>query len=196
MPIDLDIPPAWESTGVRRVITSDGTMLKGRMVIELPDTINAVDEGPTPTRPARTRLEFVTTKLGIDPDGTGGWNIGVTTGGWITVLSDAFGFRVRNSDGSGYSFEVANNVDTTTVRGVLQNIDGVTSDAMIIMGDTGSPLVSLGTSAVALQCVSGTLKVTQHAAPTVTGSRGGNAALASLLTTLANLGLIVNSTTA
>jgi hypothetical protein len=32
-------------------------------------------------------------------------------------------------------------------------------------------------------------------APTVTGSRGGNAALASLLTTLAGLGLIVDSTT-
>jgi hypothetical protein len=31
--------------------------------------------------------------------------------------------------------------------------------------------------------------------PTVTGSRGGNAALASLLTALANLGLIVNSST-
>lgn len=34
------------------------------------------------------------------------------------------------------------------------------------------------------------------ARPTVTGSRGGNAALASLLTGLANLGLITNSTTA
>lgn len=33
------------------------------------------------------------------------------------------------------------------------------------------------------------------AKPTVTGSRGGNAALASLLTALANLGLITNSTT-
>jgi len=32
--------------------------------------------------------------------------------------------------------------------------------------------------------------------PTVTGSRGGNAALASLLTALANLGLITDSTTA
>jgi hypothetical protein len=32
--------------------------------------------------------------------------------------------------------------------------------------------------------------------PTITGSRGGNAALASLLTALASLGLIVNSTSA
>jgi hypothetical protein len=34
------------------------------------------------------------------------------------------------------------------------------------------------------------------AKPTVTGSRGGNAALASLLTALANLGLITNNTSA
>jgi hypothetical protein len=34
-----------------------------------------------------------------------------------------------------------------------------------------------------------------NAQPTVTGSRGGNAALASLLTGLANLGLIINSST-
>jgi hypothetical protein len=32
--------------------------------------------------------------------------------------------------------------------------------------------------------------------PSVTGSRGGNAALASLLTALASLGLITNNTTA
>ena len=34
------------------------------------------------------------------------------------------------------------------------------------------------------------------AKPTVTGSRGANAALASLLTALANLGLITDSTSA
>ncbi len=38
--------------------------------------------------------------------------------------------------------------------------------------------------------------VTPVAKPTVAGSRGGNAALASLLTALANLGLITNSSTA
>jgi hypothetical protein len=37
--------------------------------------------------------------------------------------------------------------------------------------------------------------VTPTAKPTVSGSRGGNAALASLCTALANLGLITNSTT-
>lgn len=37
----------------------------------------------------------------------------------------------------------------------------------------------------------GTPKISQ---PTVTGSKGGNAALTSLCTALANLGLIINST--
>ena len=37
---------------------------------------------------------------------------------------------------------------------------------------------------------------TPPAKPTVTGSRGGNAALASLLTALASYGLIVDGTTA
>lgn len=42
----------------------------------------------------------------------------------------------------------------------------------------------------------GFFSTTPISRPTVTGSRGGNAALASLLTALANLGLITNSTTA
>lgn len=41
----------------------------------------------------------------------------------------------------------------------------------------------------------GFFAATPVAQPTVTGSRGGNAALASLLVALANLGLIVNGTT-
>jgi hypothetical protein len=42
----------------------------------------------------------------------------------------------------------------------------------------------------------GILGATAITRPTVTGSRGGNAALASLLTALASLGLITDSTTA
>ncbi len=42
----------------------------------------------------------------------------------------------------------------------------------------------------------GFFATTPAAKPTVSGSRGGNAALASLLTGLAGLGLITDSTTA
>ncbi len=57
-------------------------------------------------------------------------------------------------------------------------------------------------SAFAAEDDAGTMKlaffggIAPAAKPAVTGSRGGNAALASLLTALANLGLITNSTTA
>jgi hypothetical protein len=42
----------------------------------------------------------------------------------------------------------------------------------------------------------GAFGVTPVARPTVTGSRAGNAALASFLTAMANLGWIINSSTA
>lgn len=68
----------------------------------------------------------------------------------------------------------------------------------IKIGDTGVPtvtnidghaIIGTGTRNVGFFGASGTTK------QTVTGSRGGNAALASLLTALANYGLITNSTT-
>lgn len=46
------------------------------------------------------------------------------------------------------------------------------------------------------ETIVGTLLEPGSPIPTVTGSRGGNAALASLLTALANLGIIVNNSTA
>lgn len=46
------------------------------------------------------------------------------------------------------------------------------------------------------QISAGTLVEAPDPIPSVTGSRGGNAALASLLTALANQGLIANNTTA
>jgi hypothetical protein len=58
-----------------------------------------------------------------------------------------------------------------------------------------------GNSVIAAERVAGTNRIGFFAATpaikqTVTGSRGGNAALASLLTALATLGLITDSTTA
>ena len=64
---------------------------------------------------------------------------------------------------------------------------------------TGGGLMRDGAGATRVQWNStgvGFYGSTPVAKPTVTGSRGGNAALASLLTALANLGLITDSTTA
>lgn len=58
--------------------------------------------------------------------------------------------------------------------------------------NTNSPLVELDVQGNA--SVSGTLSI--GTVPTITGSRGGNAALASLLTALAAMGLIIDGTSA
>jgi len=56
--------------------------------------------------------------------------------------------------------------------------------------------VTLNNALIALQADVNTRFTTPSTPPAVTGSRGGNAALASLLTTLATLGLITDNTTA
>jgi hypothetical protein len=73
--------------------------------------------------------------------------------------------------------------DTNLYRAGANQIG--TDDSLAVGADLqhwGSKLGLFGTTAVSK--------------PTVTGSRGGNAALASLLTALAQLGLITDSTTA
>ena len=105
-----------------------------------------------------------------------------------------------------------------TLSGLNQEIElGSTSSAntpYVDFHSSGNPtdydariIVSGGTASIAngdMSIMSGSLRmpskvgfgVTPVSRPTVTGSRGGNAALTSLLSALASLGLITNSTTA
>lgn len=69
---------------------------------------------------------------------------------------------------------------TTTQQGTPLYIDTATGNLYVLI--TGDVVTHVGVP------IPSTL-------PVVTGSRGGNAALASLLTALAGLGLITNSTT-
>lgn len=66
-------------------------------------------------------------------------------------------------------------------------------------GDTTTPLVDLqnssGSHVFQVSAQGKFLRVANAAAPTITGSKGGNAALGSLLTALAGMNLIVDSTT-
>jgi hypothetical protein len=77
------------------------------------------------------------------------------------------------------------------------DVDGVNKSIVITTPANAAPG---GPSGVRIQDrVGGAIgfhNTTPIVKPTVTGSRGGNAALASLLTALANYGLIVNSSTA
>lgn len=79
---------------------------------------------------------------------------------------------------------------TNTQYGKITYLANVTSDIQTQL-NTKAPLISPAfTTSVGFN---GTSPITK---PTVSGSRGGNAALASLLTALANYGLITDSTSA
>ena len=152
--------------------------------------------------PARPALQIVGVTLADDPannrtvmtvhamesDGAGGFVLGSPTAGWISVRSDQKGFRVFNDDGSGFIFRADNSEGRVWISGTL----GVTG---VFQLDNVSGVIAPATG-VTVGSVAGTVRFAQQAPPAVTGSRGGNAALTSLLSALAGLGLITNSTTA
>jgi hypothetical protein len=118
---------------------------------------------------------------GLLPDGSGGFMVGTAAGGWVTVRSDGNGFRVYNNDASGFAFEVDNSTGEVRVAYALQVA------SVVRLGGVGE--LAAPTRGVALVSVEGALRGAQQAPPVVTGSRGGNAALA-------NAGLIVDQTAA
>lgn len=110
-------------------------------------------------------------------------------------------------------------VSTNNIFGTTQAIiDATGCDSTVVISNNNGSLVS-GAAFTMASAVGGGNKVTTHsyveyfgghkftgnvgfngtnpiAQPTVTGSRGGNAALASLVTALASYGLVIDSTTA
>lgn len=89
---------------------------------------------------------------------------------------------------AGYSDDATNGIggDVYLVAGA----GGTAGNIILVDGLGGIPLWVDSAGGI------GFFSATPVTKPTVTGSRGGNAALASLLTALANLGLVTNSTTA
>ena len=84
---------------------------------------------------------------------------------------------------------------------VGENMDANLSDASRVINILTNNNVGIGSMSPKTQLdvqgdahVSGSLSV--GIVPTITGSRNGNAALASLLTALATIGLIIDNTTA
>ena len=92
------------------------------------------------------------------------------------------------NDASGFAFEVDNNAGQVRVAYALL------ASNIVHLGDVAAPATPA--SGITLAAVGGALRVVQHAPPAVTGSRGGNAALQSLLSVLANAGFIIDNTTA
>lgn len=124
-----------------------------------------------------------------------------TTPGALTQIGD---FTVEESGGltffalvGGQFFVQATLIDMASTGGVI--VDD-TSSTGFQFGEAGSGPISFdnaGTGGIIFNGGSGGIGFagTAVAYPTITGSRGGNVALANLLTALAGLGLITDSTT-
>jgi hypothetical protein len=131
----------------------------------------------------------------------GGTLANVANGAYISVLGDSYtatGHIYLASSNNGNIDFYTGVSGTATLRGRVSNaglwgIGGaVGSYTMKVYGTSSIETVG----AVKIGGAVGFNNVTPLAKPTITGSRGGNAALASLLTQLANYGLITDSTTA
>ena len=118
------------------------------------------------------------------------------TGGIVIDDAGTDGITITETGVLGNSAGI--NVTDTTTGGV--NILGSGAGGVTITGSVGNGLnLSGGGGGIFIGTSSfddvGFFGQTPANRPTVTGSRGGNAALASLLTALATLGLIVDSST-
>ncbi len=143
---------------------------------------------------------------------------GTTPSAWLDIrqiddskgqIASGGGAAIRQASGTSYvrlmSCALANNGDAIQVSGGTMNLhEGTisTQSAQHDLNQSGGTLNVYPDVNFTFSKTTGTLKaagsgsgfngVTMIAKPTVTGSRGSNAALASLLTALANLGLVTD----
>jgi hypothetical protein len=156
---------------------------------------------------ARTNLGLVaggTGDIWVEKAGdtmTGALIVSATAGESLLVRKASTGTKIFDVDTSGDIVYVINGADLRLTSGdyagTTFNVDGATgntdvSGALSVVGDVslnggGFRLNGAGTQM-------GFYGATQIPKPTITGSRGGNVALADLLTKLASIGLITNST--
>jgi hypothetical protein len=94
-------------------------------------------------------------------------------------------------------FEIGGNLGGSTTTPCYCFLQGGPGTAYCISNTNAQPLIGITQAFGSGFTFTGGILTSKGSIPlTVTGSRGGNAALASLLTQLAALGLIVDSTTA
>lgn len=136
-----------------------------------------------------TVLAKITSAGGIETSGTSkiGSQLNLAdTAGTVTWQIDPDAYTGANSfrlmDGSGTNWIRISRTGSITPSNAIHFMAGGIANLYVGYSSTTPTLGFFGTSPIAK--------------PTVTGSRGGNAALASLITALANLGLVVDSTSA
>jgi hypothetical protein len=109
---------------------------------------------------------------------------------WVGSAPGGFGIEILDNGGKGIALNSNDFISIATTGGVQI---GGTSFGVELGGGAGS-FITIGTASQSLNFfVTGSF--TPALKQTVSGSRGGNAALASLLTALAKYGLIVDSST-
>lgn len=145
-----------------------------------------VGQGATPGTNAPGQLNI---NLGSPVAGVGG-KLSLRTGSGAGTEWGYF----QQAAASIFDFAVLGVADTFRIRA---NSLGITSSSTIVSnGATGWTLQTNGTNQIQGNATGlGFFAGAPVAKPTVTGAKGGNAALTSLLAALANLGLITDSTT-
>jgi hypothetical protein len=155
--------------------------------------------------------------------GNAGFGTTSVSGGKVTAVwssSGLHGYYAAPSESPGNGAAFAHDAQATGDRSVQLKVSGDANSRLVVYGDGklewGDGAASRDTNlyrsaadtvktddslhvGATLRHLGSSLGFYNSAAvtkPTVTGSRGGNAALASLLTALASLGLVVDSTTA
>src|SRR3978361_1108339 len=86
--------------GIRRLFDPADNELPERPAVKFAGACSVVDD------PAGNRT--VVTVGGLLPDPSGGFTVGTSAGGWVTVKSDDNGFQVLNAAESGAAFAVDN----------------------------------------------------------------------------------------
>jgi hypothetical protein len=144
------------------------------------DNFNTTDYALSQTGPGTTQINCKTGQTIV-------YSIGGTSGFTMDATN---GFYGVNADGPAMTNEAV----STTNPGFCPNRGDLATG--IGGHDTANEVTMVSNSTIRVHANStglGFFAATPVAKPTVTGSRGGNAALASLLTALANLGLVTDS---
>jgi len=136
---------------------------------------------------------------------TSAYGVRVITPYFATGGTNSFycGLAVEPATGPTYIYGIRSRIAADTNRWNLY-VDGTAINYLagnLLLGTTTDGMTAAGSIAIAKDLAHrGTLAGFYNTAPaakqTVTGSRSGNAALTSLLTALATVGLITDSTTA
>jgi hypothetical protein len=118
------------------------------------------------------------TALGVIPNGT-------------SIVSQLYLYDNANPDAAGHlTMRAAGIIDTNKIGA------GVAPNLVLRAGGNNAITMAAASGNVTINGSIGFYNTSPGAKPTVTGSRSANAALASLLTGLATLGLLTDSTTA